>query len=120
MRDRIGAERRLAEKIAVDDRTRLAERRAAVLEPDAREILTEELVAISGQTLVTSRAGRAAVETQHHMIAGRDRKSVVEGKRVSVRVDLGGRRIIKKKKNKNKETKDQYNKLTLIVNNKHK
>src|SRR3546814_14609534 len=29
---------------------------------------------------------------------GRDRKSVVEGKSVSVRVDLGGRRIIKKKK----------------------
>src|SRR3546814_20866950 len=27
-----------------------------------------------------------------------DRKSVVEGKRVSLRVDLGGRRIIKKKK----------------------
>src|SRR3546814_12124927 len=30
--------------------------------------------------------------------ARRDRKSVVEGKSVSVRVDLGGRRIIKKKK----------------------
>src|SRR3546814_12450905 len=29
------------------------------------------------------------------VIAGRDRKSVVEGKRVSVRVDAGGRRIIK-------------------------
>src|SRR3546814_18905613 len=28
-----------------------------------------------------------------------DRKSVVKGKSVSVRVDLGGRRIIKKKKN---------------------
>src|SRR3546814_13691293 len=28
----------------------------------------------------------------------RDRKSVVEGKSVSVRVDLGGRRILKKKK----------------------
>src|SRR3546814_13265513 len=28
-----------------------------------------------------------------------DRKSVVKGKRVSVRVDLGGRRIIKKKNN---------------------
>src|SRR3546814_14133670 len=28
----------------------------------------------------------------------RDRKSVVKGKRVSVRVDLGGRSIIKKKK----------------------
>src|SRR3546814_16936438 len=31
-----------------------------------------------------------------------DRKSVVEGKSVSVRVDLGGRRIIKKKKKKKK------------------
>src|SRR3546814_16697613 len=30
---------------------------------------------------------------------GIDRKSVVSGKGVSVRVDLGGRRIIKKKKN---------------------
>src|SRR3546814_15989174 len=30
-----------------------------------------------------------------------DRKSVVEGRRVSVRVDLGGRRIIKQKKDKN-------------------
>src|SRR3546814_12440616 len=30
--------------------------------------------------------------------AGQDRKSVVEGKSVSVRVDLGGRRSIKKKK----------------------
>src|SRR3546814_13645977 len=29
-----------------------------------------------------------------------DRKSVVEGKSVSVRVDLGGRRLINKKKNK--------------------
>src|SRR3546814_19813757 len=33
----------------------------------------------------------------------RDRKSVVSGKSVSVRVDLGGRRIIKKKKNKTKK-----------------
>src|SRR3546814_21159351 len=31
----------------------------------------------------------------------RDRKSVVSGKSVSVRVDLGGRRIIKKKKKHN-------------------
>src|SRR3546814_14444668 len=33
----------------------------------------------------------------------RDRKSVVEGKSVSVRVDLGGRRIIKNKKSKELE-----------------
>src|SRR3546814_17985868 len=32
-------------------------------------------------------------------IAGGDRKSVGEGKSVSVRVNIGGRRIIKKKKN---------------------
>src|SRR3546814_15292765 len=31
-----------------------------------------------------------------------DRKSVVQGKSVSVRVDIGGRRIIKKKKKKNR------------------
>src|SRR3546814_18269024 len=34
-----------------------------------------------------------------HFVPGRDRKSVVEGKSVSVRVDLGGGRIFKKKKN---------------------
>src|SRR3546814_14493701 len=34
--------------------------------------------------------------------AGADRKSVVKGKSVSVRVDLGGRRIIKKKQRVNK------------------
>src|SRR3546814_15188795 len=33
-----------------------------------------------------------------------DRKSVVEGKSVAVRLDLGGRGIIKKKKNRKKET----------------
>src|SRR3546814_11434292 len=33
--------------------------------------------------------------------ASRDRKSVVKGKSVSVRVNLGGRRVIKKKKKPN-------------------
>src|SRR3546814_19876011 len=41
-------------------------------------------------------AGDAADGTD---ATGGDRKSVVKGKRVSVRVDLGGRRIIKKKNN---------------------
>src|SRR3546814_19114549 len=36
-----------------------------------------------------------------------DRKSVVEGKSVSVRVDLGGRRIIKKKKNRKARTEER-------------
>src|SRR3546814_17214316 len=42
-----------------------------------------------------------AVDLLHSgQLRGRDRKSVVEGKSVSVRVDLGGRRIIKKKKDR--------------------
>src|SRR3546814_12912778 len=44
-----------------------------------------------------------------------DRKSVVEGKSVAVRVDLGGRRIIKKKKRDTrtaKSAKTKYNKTT--------
>src|SRR3546814_19310063 len=45
-----------------------------------------------------------------------DRKSVVWGKSVSVRVDLGGRRIIKKKNN-NKTTYRHYYKHTEIYRN---
>src|SRR3546814_13610641 len=43
--------------------------------------------------LVATQAGKVRVKLV-------DRKSVVEGQSVSVRVDLGGRRIIKKKKKK--------------------
>src|SRR3546814_11552431 len=47
------------------------------------------------------------VETEPHpetleSLFAEDRKSVVYGKSVSVRVDLGGRRIIKKKKKRKK------------------
>src|SRR3546814_18152898 len=59
-------------------------------------------------------AGAEGGERPHRLLAAHrgllrlrlpsDRKSVVEGKSVSVRVDLGGRRIIKKKK---QETKRQ-------------
>src|SRR3546814_12487978 len=52
-------------------------------------------------TRSSSPAGRIARPTpptsRTLMAAQRDRKSVVEGKSVSVRVDFGGRRIIKKK-----------------------
>src|SRR3546814_4563523 len=57
---------------------------------------------------VITHAGKVAhtsATDQHNTVflkvmafAGKDRKSVVKGKSVSVRVDLGGRRIIKKKK----------------------
>src|SRR3546814_14320137 len=50
---------------------------------------------------------RACHETElEYTPTNADRKSVVEGKSVSVRVDLGGRRIIKKKKN-NQSTIDK-------------
>src|SRR3546814_16965117 len=42
--------------------------------------------------------GRAEGVIRRDQQIPRDRKSVVSGKSVSVRVDLGGRRIIKKKK----------------------
>src|SRR3546814_20705823 len=42
--------------------------------------------------------GRPRHRARRRLHQGRDRKSVVSGKSVSVRVALGGRRIIKKKK----------------------
>src|SRR3546814_15518326 len=42
-----------------------------------------------------------------HLVFATDRKSVVSGKSVSVRVDLGGRRIIKKNKRKH-ESRTQF------------
>src|SRR3546814_2547514 len=42
-----------------------------------------------------------ALQTSGMFYESQDRKSVVEGKSVSVRVDLGGRRIIKQKTQKN-------------------
>src|SRR3546814_18483548 len=49
--------------------------------------------------LQSDRHGRTApaVQGRRHRRLATDRKSVVKGKSVSVRVDLGGRRIIKKK-----------------------
>src|SRR3546814_14014338 len=48
--------------------------------------------------LITDRSLR------HPEFGGGDRKSVVSGKSGSVRLDLGGRRIIKKKKKKKRQT----------------
>src|SRR3546814_19722073 len=56
-------------------------------------------------TIVTAQflieiVGRSALG----LAIAQDRKSVVEGKSVSVRVDLGGRRILKKKKETRRQT----------------
>src|SRR3546814_19332388 len=47
---------------------------------------------------------------QHEHPWRQDRKSVVEGKSVSVRVELGGRRILTKKTHQNQKTKNGKNK----------
>src|SRR3546814_18864844 len=60
--------------------------------PDRLELDLEE----PPHLLHIERAKPAPIDVPDHGHAG-DRKSVVSGKRVSVRVDLGGRRIIKKK-----------------------
>src|SRR3546814_17382929 len=49
--------------------------------------------------------GRAQIVAKS--IAKPDRKSVVKGKRLSVRVDLGGGRILKKKTNQNSITNSE-------------
>src|SRR3546814_19641766 len=49
----------------------------------------------------------------------RDRKSVVWGKSVSVRVDIGGRRILKKKKKSNNNTLHSINQYTTDTLNNH-
>src|SRR3546814_16897502 len=51
--------------------------------------------------------GGIHAEARRSRRRSRDRKSVVSGKSVSVRVYLGGSRIIKKK-NKHKKTEQQY------------
>src|SRR3546814_20458334 len=66
--------------------------RLAELDIDARvdhRSLAAQGIDLEPQDKIGSAASR---------MVGRDRKSVVSGKSVSVRVDLGGRSIIKKKK----------------------
>src|SRR3546814_18656931 len=55
----------------------------------------DERIALLGKDEADVRLGG-----EHTLGEDRDRKSVVTGKSVSGRVDLGGRRIIKKKKNR--------------------
>src|SRR3546814_15241008 len=62
-----------------------------------------QAAAIAGQQPV--RTQQAARLKQRRTQGKRDRKSVVKGQRVSVRVDIGVRRIIKKKTTQNRQVK---------------
>src|SRR3546814_13496134 len=87
-------------------RGQIAERQDAGTKPGTNEdalvpiadIAAGETVAIARD--IADRADEREANLPAMGMAGQeDRKSVGEGKSVSVRVDLGGRRIIKKKKN---------------------
>src|SRR3546814_15123719 len=84
----------------------LARRAAAAAQARLRDRFARYFPPAAAQARGGALARRADRRTAGR--AGADRKSVVEGKSVSVRVDLGGRRIIKKK-NDNKFHNHQYN-----------
>src|SRR3546814_16872307 len=83
------------------------------------ELLTIEAVTASGegQVRTTGKLGEVMTESVQAALsfvkarapAYGDRKSVVEGKSVSVRVDLGGSRIIKKKKKRKQHVTNIHN-----------
>src|SRR3546814_12626814 len=60
-----------------------------------------KLTTVGGSATNAAATERSACASGGSPAEPRDRKSVVEGKSVSARVDLGGRRIIKKKKQDN-------------------
>src|SRR3546814_20520159 len=79
-----------------------AERRTAA-EGRAKDIDGKQVVLIRQASNTGQLYGSVSVrdivdELAEDGVEGVDRKSVVEGKSVSVRVDLGGRRLIKKQK----------------------
>src|SRR3546814_17928405 len=88
--------------IGLRDRHRVHE---FLAEPRADLAFIDERVGAIGLDHRRVAADAIGVQRQHaeareeaRQQAAEDRKSVVSGKSVSVRVDLGGRRIIKKKK----------------------
>src|SRR3546814_6042557 len=79
---------------AVQLERRQRERRGEALrEHDLKDVAGDDIILRGGHHLGIAAGGKLRREIER-----RDRKSVVSGKSVSVRVDLGGRRIHKKKK----------------------
>src|SRR3546814_19321049 len=88
-------------------RSRPPERSAMAVKPSNRS---------KSSMNTSSRCGTRSAQSAREVLPS-DRKSVVEGKSVSVRVDLGGRRNIKQKKIKNHRT-NQSQKKQPDINNK--
>src|SRR3546814_11794177 len=69
-----------------------------LLEADTKDLASSRLEQMREQVLTEMRRTQPRIGIGDISIRG-DRKRVVEGTSVSVRVDIGGRRIIKKKRN---------------------
>src|SRR3546814_15083805 len=101
-------------EILLDEHTLAALRRRAAIIADHLEfhLLTQRLerpVEPADEAVEFNRRGARAGGEIGVRAPQQDRKSVVEGKSVSIRVDLGGRRIIKKKKTKAIHTDNKIN-----------
>src|SRR3546814_21147704 len=85
--------------VGVRELLQVVERADPVVEATEAQRTGMGVVARHGRSRKDSHPGnRDADAEEGSETATRDRKSVVEGKSVAVRVDLGGRRFIKKKK----------------------
>src|SRR3546814_17164291 len=72
--------------------------RIQVTHQRAKSVLQIEAMLLKVRRGIANGVGLVRLDAQQTGPRAEDRKSVVKGKSVSVRVDLGGRRIIKKKK----------------------
>src|SRR3546814_14970892 len=80
----------IARALAMEPKVMLFDEPTSALDPE----LVGEVLRVMRQL---AEAGRTMLIVTHEMGFARDRKSVVSGTRLSVRVDLGGGRILKKK-----------------------
>src|SRR3546814_11679402 len=81
------------------DRVHRVEHAFAVLQQVTQAVAAHRFIEIGPGAVLAGQKARGEA------VIGGDRKSVVSGKSVSVRVDLGGRRIIKKKKHNKKQVR---------------
>src|SRR3546814_19333886 len=89
---------------------RISDWSSDVCSSDLRPLSDDELDDLLSELQKRQKRARAESQfgTADEAVIAADRKSVVEGKSVSVRVDLGGRRILKKKK-KQVTVQSKYN-----------
>src|SRR3546814_18889673 len=95
--DRTDDARDLVERTGVTYPTALDQQGEVIDGLGGTMLPTTVLLDADGET-ITSNSGALDADELRQRLAEQDRKSVVGGKRVSGRVDLGGRRSIKKKR----------------------